>query len=53
MSFILNDMPAPIDSALLDQAADDFASAVTNEGREGARAFMEKRQPNWASDYDK
>jgi isohexenylglutaconyl-CoA hydratase len=40
-------------TALLDQAADDFASAVTNEGREGARAFMEKCQPNWASDYDK
>lgn len=40
-------------TALLDQAADDFASAVINEGREGARAFMEKRQPHWASDYDK
>lgn len=40
-------------SRLLDQAAEDFAAAVGNEGREGASAFMEKRQPNWASDYDK
>ena len=40
-------------SQLLDQAAEDFAAAVGNEGREGARAFMEKRQPNWASDHDK
>ena len=38
---------------LLDQAADDFAAAVVSEGREGAKAFIEKRKPNWASDYVK
>lgn len=33
----------------LDQAALDFADAVAGEGREGARAFIEKRAPSWAS----
>jgi len=32
---------------LLDQAADDFATSVIGEGREGAMAFAQKRQPNW------
>lgn len=36
----------PMDK-LLDQAAVDFAAAVTGEGREGASAFMEKRAPKW------
>lgn len=36
-------------TALLDQAAIDFASAVAGEGREGGAAFMQKRSPNWAS----
>ncbi len=35
--------------ALLDHAADLFASALlSNEGREGTQAFMEKRKPDWA-----
>jgi isohexenylglutaconyl-CoA hydratase len=35
---------------LLDQAADDFAQAVTgSEGSEGAKAFMQKRKPQWAT----
>lgn len=37
-------------NTLLDQAASDFADAVTgSEGREGAKAFMQKRKPEWAS----
>lgn len=37
--------------ALLDQAADWFAEALgSEEGREGTRAFMEKRKPNWAQE---
>lgn len=35
-------------SDLLDQAAKDFALAVTGEGTEGAAAFMQKRSPKWA-----
>ncbi|NNC99776.1 MAG: enoyl-CoA hydratase/isomerase family protein [Gammaproteobacteria bacterium] len=35
--------------ALLDRAADDFSNAInSDEGREGTRAFMEKRKPGWA-----
>ncbi len=34
--------------ALLDQAAEDFVSAVrSDEGREGTGAFVEKRKPAW------
>jgi isohexenylglutaconyl-CoA hydratase len=37
----------PMD-ALLDQAAEDFVSAVrSDEGREGTLAFVEKRKPAW------
>ncbi|MDE2364496.1 MAG: enoyl-CoA hydratase/isomerase family protein [Hyphomicrobiales bacterium] len=37
----------PMDE-LLDQAADDFVSAVrSDEGREGTSAFVEKRKPAW------
>ncbi|MGC5701041.1 enoyl-CoA hydratase/isomerase family protein [Pseudomonas sp. NFXW11] len=36
--------------ALLDQAAEDFAQAVTGaEGLEGTLAFVQKRKPAWAS----
>lgn len=36
--------------ALLDQAARSFAEAVRgDEGREGARAFLERRLPSWAA----
>jgi len=39
--------PTPI-AELLDDAADAFASAVrSTEGREGTRAFVEKRKPSW------
>lgn len=34
---------------LLDQAAVDFAAAVVDEGREGGKAFMEKRKPAWSA----
>jgi isohexenylglutaconyl-CoA hydratase len=40
--------PAPL-SELLDQAAESFARAVRSpEGREGTKAFVEKRKPAWA-----
>lgn len=40
---------AAIDSALLDQAADWFAAAVSSdEGAEGTLAFVQKRPPVWA-----
>lgn len=40
-------------SALLDQAADAFVAAVTGtEGREGTRAFVEKRKPAWTDRID-
>lgn len=40
--------PTPM-AELLDQAAESFASAVRgSEGREGTRAFIEKRKPAWA-----
>jgi isohexenylglutaconyl-CoA hydratase len=39
--------PAPV-AELLDQAAESFARAVRGEeGREGTRAFVEKRKPAW------
>jgi isohexenylglutaconyl-CoA hydratase len=39
--------PAPL-SELLDQAAESFARAVRgHEGREGTKAFVEKRKPAW------
>ncbi|NWA00102.1 enoyl-CoA hydratase/isomerase family protein [Pseudomonas gingeri] len=38
---------------LLDQAARRFGEAVTGaEGTEGTQAFMQKRQPNWATESD-
>jgi isohexenylglutaconyl-CoA hydratase len=41
--------PAPMPE-LLDQAAESFARAVRGEeGREGTRAFVEKRKPAWAT----
>jgi isohexenylglutaconyl-CoA hydratase len=40
--------PAPL-SELLDQAAESFVRAVRGaEGREGTKAFVEKRKPTWA-----
>jgi len=41
--------PAPL-SELLDQAAESFVRAVRgSEGREGTKAFVEKRKPAWAT----
>jgi isohexenylglutaconyl-CoA hydratase len=41
--------PAPI-AELLDHAAESFARAVRSpEGREGSRAFVEKRPPAWVT----
>ncbi|MEO0368992.1 MAG: enoyl-CoA hydratase-related protein [Pseudomonadota bacterium] len=36
--------------SILDRAADDFTAAITSEeGLEGTRAFVEKRNPAWAA----
>jgi len=44
--------PAPL-SELLDQAAESFVRAVRGpEGREGTKAFVEKRKPAWATRID-
>ena len=44
--------PAPMDE-LLDYSAESFTSAVRGEeGREGTRAFVEKRKPSWAMKLD-
>jgi isohexenylglutaconyl-CoA hydratase len=41
--------PTPI-SELLDDAASSFATAVRSpEGREGTKAFVEKRKPSWVT----
>src|SRR6266545_4640452 len=41
--------PAPM-AELLDQAAESFVRAVRSpEGREGTKAFVEKRKPAWAT----
>ena len=45
--------PAPL-SELLDQAAESFVRAVRSpEGREGTKAFVEKRKPAWAMKVDR
>jgi isohexenylglutaconyl-CoA hydratase len=40
-------------SALLDQAALMFATALAGEAREGIRAFVEKRKPAWAKKIER
>ncbi len=45
--------PAPL-SELLDQAAESFVRAARSpEGREGTKAFVEKRKPAWAMKVDR
>ena len=40
-------------SELLDQAAESFAAAVRSpEGKEGTRAFVEKRKPSWLAQVE-
>ncbi|MBC2658733.1 enoyl-CoA hydratase/isomerase family protein [Pseudomonas sp. MSSRFD41] len=47
-ALLLASVDQPLGS-LLDQAADDFAQAVSGEeGTEGTLAFVQKRQPSWA-----
>jgi isohexenylglutaconyl-CoA hydratase len=44
--------PTPL-ADLLDEAATTFVSAVRGaEGREGAKAFVEKRQPSWVTQVE-
>lgn len=48
---LLQEVPISEHEALLDRAADYFASAAASaEGREGTSAFVEKRLPAWAED---
>jgi isohexenylglutaconyl-CoA hydratase len=44
---LLHDVADVPMSELLDQAAISFAQAVADEGREGGKAFIEKRLANW------
>lgn len=46
---LLHDVADVPMSELLDNAAINFAKAVANEGREGGKAFIEKRSPNWVN----
>ncbi len=48
---IFNRAAAPVDPAQLDQAAQDFARCLRNEGRKGAMAFAEKTAPPWTEIY--
>jgi len=55
-SLLLQTSGAQLDArldALLDNAAQGFADAVcSSEGSEGAKAFVEKRQPIWAISHE-
>ena len=51
-SWTISAGPASI-PALLDEAAAVFAAAVRgSEGREGTRAFVEKRKPSWVTQVE-
>jgi methylglutaconyl-CoA hydratase len=43
----------PIDDAIVADTAERIASIRTSDdGREGVRAFLEKRKPRWAAEYE-
>jgi len=43
----------PIDAAMVADTAERIAATRTSEdGREGGRAFLEKRKPRWTADYE-
>ncbi|MEM9705665.1 MAG: enoyl-CoA hydratase-related protein [Pseudomonadota bacterium] len=42
---------SPLDPALLDQAAEDFAHCLRGAGKLGAVAFAQKQTPPWVEDY--
>jgi methylglutaconyl-CoA hydratase len=43
----------PIDDALVADTAERIASIRTSDdGREGVRAFLEKRKPRWVTEYE-
>jgi isohexenylglutaconyl-CoA hydratase len=48
---ILNASAAPIDPAVLDKAAEEFAACLRGRGREGAAAFAQKTAPPWVEAY--
>jgi len=45
--------PRPIDDALVADTAERIAAIrASDDGREGVRAFLDKRKPRWVSDYE-
>jgi methylglutaconyl-CoA hydratase len=43
----------PIDDALVDDTAERIAAIrASDDGREGVRAFLDKRKPRWVSEYE-
>jgi len=45
--------PQPIDDALVTDTAERIAAIrASDDGREGVRAFLDKRKPRWVSDYE-
>ena len=50
----MRDMSArPIDEALIADTAERIAAIRTSEdGREGVRAFLEKRKSRWVAEYE-
>jgi methylglutaconyl-CoA hydratase len=45
--------PRPIDERLVIDTAERIAAIrASDDGREGVRAFLDKRKPNWVTDYE-
>jgi methylglutaconyl-CoA hydratase len=43
----------PVDDALLADTAERIAAIrASDDGREGVRAFLDKRKPRWVTEYE-